>query len=207
MESVISAVFKVESEGYQALTELKRLPVTDAYVISQAALLKKANGNLKILDAFDTGAETSDDTVVGGLIGGLLGILGGPVGVLLTGSVGALVGSALDTDDAIYNASLMEKVSEQFVEGEVAIVALAQETADGAVTDKLSKFDVSVVREDAAEVAEEVRRAQELQKEMAREAKKRLREEKKAERSAAIEERREKMKADFEELKRKFTKK
>lgn len=207
MESIICAVFKVESEGYQALTELKQAPVTNACVVSQAALVRKSGGRVTILDSFDTGMETANDTAVGGLVGGLLGIMGGPIGVLLTGSMGALVGSVMDTDDALYNASLMEKVTEQFVDGEVAVIALAQEAEDGAMKNRLSKFDVSVVREDAAGVAEEVRRAQELQKEMEREAKKRLREEKKAERSAAIEERREKMKADFEELKRKFTKK
>ena len=207
MESIISAVFKVESEGYQALTELKRRPVTDSCIVSQAALVKKANGKLTVLDAFDTGMETSNDTAIGGLVGGLLGILGGPVGVLLTGSMGALVGSAMDTDDAVYNASLMEKVTEQFLDGEVAVVALAQESENGAMAARLSNFDVSVVREDAAEVAEEVRQAEALQREMAREAKKRLREKKKAERNAAIEERRAKIKADFDELKRKFTQK
>ena len=204
MESIISAVFSVESEGYQALTELKRSPVTSDCVVSQAALVKKSGGSLSVLDAFDTGVETSNDTAIGGLVGGMLGILGGPVGVLLMGSVGALTGSVMDADDAAHNISLMEKVSEQFMDGEVALVVLAQETQEGALENKLSKFHVNVVREDAAEVAEEVRKAQEMQREMEREAKKRLREQKKAERGAAFEERRQKIKADFEQLKKKF---
>ena len=121
MESVISVVFKVESEAYQALTELRRQPVSERYIVSQAALVKKSGGRIVVEDAFDTGVETNNDTVIGGLIGGLVGILGGPLGMLMTGSVGALTGSIIDAGDAAYNASLLEKVAEQFADGEVGI--------------------------------------------------------------------------------------
>ena len=206
MESVISTIFKVESEGYQALTELKQQPVSEGLAVSQAALIKKIGNGFTLLDSFDTGATTSDDTVIGGLVGGLFGILGGPIGMLLTGSIGALVGSAIDTGDAVRSATLMEKVTEQFTDGEVAIIALAQESDSGAFERRIMKFSTAgTVREDAAEVAEEVRRAQELQKELEREAKKKLREEKKADHRQAVEERREKLKADFENLKAKFS--
>lgn len=205
MESVVSVVFKKESEGYQALTELKQRPVMDGCVVSQAVLVKKVGTRFTVLDGFDTGAETADDTAVGGLIGGLMGIFGGPIGVLLFGSMGALAGSALDTADAARNASLLEKVMEQFVDGEVAIVALAQEKDESVLNQRMSQFEMTVVREDAAEVAEEVRQAEQMQRELEQEARKRLREQKKAERNAAIEERREKIKADFENLKRKFS--
>ena len=208
IENIISVVFKVESEGYQALTELKRQPVSEGLVVSQAALIKKVGSGFTLLDSFDTGAVTSDDTAIGGLVGGLFGIIGGPIGMLLTGSIGALVGSAIDTGDVVRSATLMEKVTEQFIEGEVAIIALAQELDSGAFERRMLKFSTAgIVKEDAAEVAEEVRQAQELQKEMEREAKKKLREEKKAGYKQAVEERREKLKADFESLKEKFTRK
>ena len=41
MEKIITAIFKVESEGYQAMTELKNVPSTDSYFVSQAVLVKK----------------------------------------------------------------------------------------------------------------------------------------------------------------------
>ena len=95
MEKIISAIFKVESEGYQAITELKRAPITNDYTVSQAVLVKKENGAIRALDTFDTGLETSNDTATGSLIGSLLGILGGPLGVLLGGSIGILAGVIL----------------------------------------------------------------------------------------------------------------
>lgn len=206
MEKIISAIFKVESEGYQAITELKRAPITNDYTVSQAVLVKKENGAIRVLDTFDTGLETSNDTTAGSLIGSLLGILGGPLGVLLGGSIGILAGGAIDAGDAAHNASLIEMVTEQLVDGEVVLIALEQEAVEGAARRALAKFDTSIVEEDAAEVAEEVKAAQDAQREMAREARAKLREAKKAERKQKVEENRAKIKADFDTFKAKFKK-
>ena len=203
MEKIITAVFKVESEGYQALTELKNAPVAGNFFVSQAVLVKKENGRIMVLDSFDTGYETADDTAMGGLIGATIGILGGPLGILLGGSHGALAGSTFDTGDALDNATILERMTEVFVDGEVALMALEQETEEGAAKNYLSKFNASVVEEDAAEVAEEVRHAAEVQKAMEKEARKQLRAEKKEDRKLAIAEHREKIKADFAERKEK----
>jgi len=150
--------------------------------------------------------ETRNDTAIGGLIGGMMGIIGGPLGMLFGGSIGALTGSAVDASDAIHNASLIEKVTEQLVDGEIVLIALEQETEDGTAQKMLSKFDVSIVEEDAAEVAEEVERAVEAQREMEREARAKLREAKKEDRRQKIEEHRAKLSADFETFKAKFKK-
>jgi uncharacterized membrane protein len=206
MEKIISVIFKVESEGYQAITELKKTPVTEDYTVSQAALVKKENGQIKILDFFDTGIETVNDTAIGGLIGGFLGILGGPIGMLLGGSLGALTGSVLDTGDAFHNASLIEMVTQQLVDGEVVLIALEQEAEECAVQKMLSRFDVSIVEEDAAEVAEEIERAATAQKEMERQAREQLRDAKKAEFRQKVEEHRAKLSDEFEAFKAKFKK-
>ena len=206
MEKIVSVIFKVESEGYQAMTELRRSPVTEAFVVSQAALVKKEKDRIITLDSFDTGMETRNDTAAGTLIGSLVGILGGPFGMLLGSSLGALTGSAIDTGDAARSASLIEKVTEQLVDGEVVLIALEQEAVEGAAQHMLSKFNVSIVEEDAAEVEEEIEEAIKAQKEMEREARAKLRETRKADRKQKIEENRTKLKADFETFKAKFKK-
>lgn len=206
MEKIISAIFKVESEGYQAMTELKNSPVTDSYTVPQAVLIKKENGRVVTLDSFDTGMNTTDDTLMGGLLGALVGILGGPLGMLLGGSIGALTGGALDAGDAMESASLIERVTDQFVDGEVVLIALEQDADDSAVKEKLSKFDVTIVENDAAEVAEEIRVAVETQKELEREARERLRASREEEFQKNIDEKRAKLKADFESFKEKFKK-
>lgn len=118
-------------------------------------MVKKKHGVIRTLDSFDTGMETRDDMAKGSLIG----ILGGPFGMLLGGSIGALTGSAIDTGDAEHNASLIEMVTNQLVDGEVVLIALEQEAVEGTAQRMLSKYDVSIVEENAAEVAEEVEAA------------------------------------------------
>ena len=41
MENVVVCLFDVESEGYQAATELKNTPGDDKSCVSQAVLIKK----------------------------------------------------------------------------------------------------------------------------------------------------------------------
>ncbi len=206
MEKIISVIFKVESEGYQAMTELRRVPVNDTFVVTQAALVKKTNSGIITLDAFDTGIETRNDTEAGGLLGMFIGVLGGPLGMLLGSGLGMLTGSAIDSEDAAHSASLIEMVTEQLVDGEVALIALEQEAVDGAAQRMLSKFDVSIIEEDAAEVEEEIEEAVKAQKEMEREARAKLREARKADRKQKIEENRAKLQADFNAFKEKFKK-
>ncbi len=203
-ENVVTVLFKVESEAFQAATELKNAPASDDYVLSQVALVKKQNGIVTPCDGFDSGAVTSDDTLNGLLIGSLVGILGGPLGVLLGGTYGALIGSTVDAGDALDGASLIEQVCGKLTNGDIALIALAQESNEDALNAKLSKFDVTIIRHDAAVVAVEVEEAVKVAKELEREAKRQLKAEKKEERSKKIEEKRSELKANFESFKSKF---
>lgn len=204
MESIITATFPVESEAYQAFSELKRDMSGTSYLVSQAVLVKKEGGALNTLDAFDSGVGTSDDTLGGTMIGGLVGILGGPLGVLLGASIGSLIGAAVDTGDIEQNGSSLEKVSAGLSDGAVAILALAQEESHGPIDSKFSKYNAAVKRFDAAEVEAEVEAAAEAQRELARKARAELRQEKSAAHKAKVEEARAKLAGEFEALKEKL---
>ena len=177
-ENLVLVNYKVESEAYQALSELKRDTANANYTISQAAIVKRENGQLNTMDGFINGKDANDDTVTGSLIGGLVGILGGPIGILLGGSVGMLVGGAVDASGIVKDASLLEKAGYSIAEGETAIILLAQEEYETALTAKLNDFDVTITRFDAAEVAAEVEHAREVERQMAKETREKLREEK-----------------------------
>ena len=177
-ENLVLVNYKVESEAYQALSEMKRDTANANYTISQAAIVKRENGQLNTMDGFINGKDANDDTVTGSLIGGLVGILGGPIGILLGGSVGMLVGGAVDASGIVKDASLLEKAGDSIAEGETAIILLAQEEYETALTAKLNDFDVTITRFDAAEVAAEVEHAREVERQMAKETREKLREEK-----------------------------
>lgn len=203
MQNILAAVFEVESEGYQAITTLKDMPTGENYAILQMALVKRDGNNITVCDKFDSGVNTCDDTLAGGLLGGLIGILGGPMGVLLGGSVGMLTGAIFDSTDGMGGAALIEKVADKLADGENALIAVVDENNEGALDAKLGKYKATIARFDAAVVAEEIEEAMELQEQMQREAKLRLRAEKKAERKQKIADRREKIKSDFAALKNK----
>ena len=189
MQNVIVGLFEVESEGFQAITELKQNPGDDKSFISQAALLKKDAGQVKVLDSFDTGVTTSDDMALGGLMGMCVGILGGPIGMLL---------------DAIDNASMIEQIAGKLEDGAVALIGLTDEEDENILDEKLSKYKTVIARFDAAVVAQEVDAAREMQAEMERQALEKLRKQKTDEFKSKVEAHRDKMKAHFEELKAKF---
>lgn len=203
-QNIVVGLFEVESEAYQAMTELKQSPGVEKSFMSQGVLVKREGDAIKTVDGFDTGANTLDDMAIGGVVGALFGILGGPIGVLLGGSYGALIGSAFDAGDAIDDASLIEQIAGKLDDGDVAIIGLASEEDESILDSKLGKFKVTIARFDAAVVAAEVEEAEKVAKEMARLAKKELRQQKKEERQAKIEEKRSKINAELSAAKEKI---
>ena len=198
-KNVVVTVFKVESEGYQALTELKQAAEGENHFVTAAALVKKEGNTTFVLDGFDTGANTLNDTAMGGAMGMLLGVLGGPVGMLLGAGYGALIGMNLDAADSAYGASMLEQIADKLDDGTVAIVALAAEETNDALDAMMSKLDTVIARFDADVVGEEVDEAYEMQKEMARQARMKLRKDKK-------DKAREQLKENMEILSANFTK-
>ena len=202
MENIVVAVFPVESEAYQAFSKIKDgTTELSGYLVSQMAIVKKMGNNVQLEDAFDTGRETSDDTIAGGLIGALIG---GPLGILLGGGIGTLIGSSIDLGDIDTNNSMIERVSCILSDGDTALIAFVQEDNTMYFDNVLNTFqDVSITRWDAAILEQEIETARVLEKEFAKTAKKELREKKSQERKMKAEERRAKMKHEFEQLKEK----
>ena len=195
--NVVVAVFNIESEGFQAFTELKQSLAGDTYFVNAAALVKKENGVCIALDMFDTGASTKNDTMTGGLIGMLMGVLGGPIGMLFGAAAGSYIGMSLDAADTVYGASMVEQIADKLDDGMVAIIAFTGEETADTLDEKLSKFDTVIARFDADVVAEEVDEAIEMQYEMARQARMRLRKEKKEKAREDLKENRDILSANF----------
>ena len=86
-ESIILAKFNVESEAYEAFSEVKKAFMAPEFMISQACVVKKENGQILMKDRFDTGIESTNDTRFGGIMGMLIGFLAGPLGILLGGGM------------------------------------------------------------------------------------------------------------------------
>ena len=159
-ENVLVVDFKRDSQAYQAFSELRDDFVDDDYFISQAAIVKKEDGEIVVKEQEERLEKGVDDTLKGGLIGGLVGLLGGPLGALVGGGVGALIGEIKDTGDALKDFSVMDHVSECVAEGETVLLLLADEKGTEALTEKLKAYDATITRFTTDEVAKEIERAE-----------------------------------------------
>ncbi len=198
MENVVTVIFSEENEAYRAFSEVKQGMVSQSCIIAHLVLLKKREGRIVVADAADSGVTTTDDTRFGGMMGMLVGILGGPLGMLFGMAMGSMIGRLKDVGDARQGASMIEQVAAKIADGDVALVALAQETDEKMLDAKLSPYKVTTTRYPAAEVAAEVEQAMKLQEEMASEARKKLREAKKAEIREKIVKRGEAIREEFD---------
>ena len=96
---------------------------------------------------------------------------------------------------------MLEYVSQSLVEGEVALIAVIQEEDETLFNTMLHPYQATVIRYNAAEIAEEIETAANMQWEMEKTLRKQLREEKTAQRKENIERKKQKIKKEFEELK------
>ena len=164
-ESIVVASFNVESEAFQALSEIKNAPKAEGlYKAIQGVVVKKEDGQIVQKDDFDTGAETSNDLLKGGAIGALIGLLGGPVGVLVGGGIGLFIGSGADTHDAKENASMIQRVSETINDGSICLIVLVKEKETGSFDHAFSKYAVSISRFSVEELLEEVKKAEKAER-------------------------------------------
>ena len=179
METIIVTNFAVESQAYQAFSDLKNSMVNPLSSISQAALVSKVDGQVKILDEVDN--SSNDETIVGGIVGGLIGMLAGPIGLLFGGAIGAFAGAAID-DNADDNESLLiEQVMQDITCADgVTLVAFGTEQVDRFYDDIMAKFESRTTRYDASEVRDKMNLANQMQEDFQREAREQIKAKKKA---------------------------
>ena len=208
MENVIISYFKVESEAFQAFSELKKgSAFADQFTLSQVALFKKSNAHIIMEDGFDTGKRTLDYTLEGGLMGALVRVLGGPLGMLLGFGGGSVVGVAEDAEKTIEEMDLISAMTSRMKEGDVAIVAVVQELSEKSYDIVLEKFDTETMRYSASVILEEVEHARDVEIKLQEQAKKEMRKERSEHRKGKVEEYRSKLKEEFAELKKRFSSK
>ena len=175
MYNIVGALFTNESEAREAMAALSETPQINGTTIYQISLVKRKEGVLKLCDNFSSEYLKSNDAVKGGLIGGLIGILTGPVGMLLGGAAGALLGKAGETNKKDESAALIEQAAQKLEEGDIALIALVEETDENILDHAMVKYNTIIVRYDAEVISKELEEAEKMEAEMARQARETLR--------------------------------
>ena len=181
MDNVVVSIFAVESEAFQAFTELRQMPLGEGYTVIEAGLLKSEDGIVTLEDFFGARAADAGETK-GIIIGALAGLLGGPIGVLLGATYGGLVGTTVDTAKATDNLTAIEVIANKLCDGETAIVVLVQEE-EPAFDAAFAKYRTITLRYDAADIVDDVDRMYEVQADIANQVVQELRADRKAERA------------------------
>jgi len=142
MENIVVSIFRVESEAFQAFSELKQFGQTENTKLAQVSIVKAEDGIIKVKDSFDLMNSLGSDYFDGGLIGSLIGILGGPLGVLFGFVAGGTIGASISLDKELAKSALITTVSEKLTNGEVAIIALVQENDESVLNAIFEKYQI-----------------------------------------------------------------
>ncbi|HTU03383.1 MAG TPA: DUF1269 domain-containing protein, partial [Candidatus Sulfotelmatobacter sp.] len=139
-----------------------------------AVVAREEDGRITIKDQI--GTEGYQDATGGGLLGLLVGVLGGPLGVLVGGATGLLVGSLFDEDEDDETRSALADISKSIRIGPPGLLAEVSEPAPEAVDAIMAHLNGTVVRRSAADVELEVAAAEDAQRAAKKKARHELRE-------------------------------
>ena len=174
-DNVIAVSFPEEANAYEALARLKELDSHGSVGVRGAAVVaREEDGRITIKDQF--GEESFENTAGAGLLGLLVGILGGPLGVLVGGATGLLIGSLFDEDDDDDTRSVLADISKSIRVGPPGLLAEVSEPAPEAIDAVMAHLDGTVVRRSVADVEAEIAAAEHAQREAKKKARKELRE-------------------------------
>lgn len=176
MESnIVLLTFADSAKAYQALSELKQAAVQDRVKVLNAAVVERDRaGSLLVKDGYGDGA-TANAPLVGTLLGSLLGVLGGPLGVLMVGATGMMLGSLASLDTAERRVSLLEQMTQALPPGSTGVFANVEEGAVEVIDGLAKNLGAVVLRRPTEAILAEVGAAQEAQDAAAQEARKVLR--------------------------------
>ena len=179
MENVLAVNFDDDTKAYTALTSLKQLDEQGQLQLADAAVvLRDDDGHIETKE--EVGGPEFAGSATGGVLGLIIGVLGGPLGVLIGGYTGLLVGSIVDLGEADDTESALVKVARSVRPGHPALIAVATEQSPEVLDAAMKTAGGTIVRRPLDEVLSEIAAAEDAQRAAEREARKKLREEREA---------------------------
>ena len=144
-KNVIAINFAQDSSAYEALTRLKELDSQRQIGLDGAAVVARGqDGQISVKDDINDGHFTG--TAGGGIVGLLVGILGGPLGILIGGFTGLLLGSIFDAHDAEDSESVLADISTSVRVGGIALLADVSEQSPEVIDSAMDRLGGTVFR-------------------------------------------------------------
>lgn len=179
MNDVLIVNFDDLAGARAAMSELRRLDREGAVKVRAAAVVaRQDDGRFWVPE--DEERIGFAGTATGGAVGAVLGALIGPVGVLLFGATGALVGSLADAEEADVSEDVLASVTRQMPPGSTVVVADVDEPAPRIVDAVMDGLDGTVTRRPRAAIEAELEAAEAARRAARSEAERVLRERRRA---------------------------
>jgi uncharacterized membrane protein len=150
MDKMVVVVFDTEPkahEGLRVFADLHREGSLTVY--SDAVIAKDANGTVALTQSASLGPV---GTLLGGATGSLIGLLGGPAGAAAGMLVGSVGGSAFDIANLGVGADFVDEVSKRLTPGRAAVVAEIEEEWITPLDDRMEKIGGNVYRRSRRDV-------------------------------------------------------
>ena len=173
-ENVIAVSFPEEANAYEALARLRDWIARLRWRARCCRRRPEEDGRITVKDHY--GEESFDNTAGAGVLGLLVGILGGPLGVLVGGATGLLIGSLFDEDDDDDTRSVLADISKSIRVGPPGLLAEVSEPGPEAIDAVMARLSGTVVRRSVVDVEGEIAAAEHAQREAKKKARKELRE-------------------------------
>lgn len=159
MENVIMLNVSAVEQARQSVRGLRRLhDAGDIRLEAFAVVERTEEGRIIVLDQVDDVQITA--TAAGGVVGGIVGLLTGPLGLLIGGATGAVVGSLFDLAEAESSDDVFRSLAWAVPPGRAATIAVATESAQTPVDAMASDLGITVVRRTRAEVELQIAEAE-----------------------------------------------
>ncbi len=160
MHNVVVIAASDISGAHSILQKLRRLEDETALGVEAAAIVEatEERGIVIVEQEENAGAGA---TAAGVLVGGILGLVTGPLGLVVGGASGALLGSLIDAADAEDARTIVSDISRLVPPGKAAIVAAVVEPTPGPLGRVVADHDATLVRRPRGDVERELLAAEE----------------------------------------------
>ena len=140
---VTVAAFQDEERAEEALKALEETRKQGAIDFEDAAVVKKdEDGKLHIQETTDV--STGRGAAIGGVVGGVLGLIGGPAGVVILGAAGAAIGGLAAHGDSGFKDERLAKLGESLEPGTSVVVAVVAHVWVAEIEKRLAESAVEV---------------------------------------------------------------
>ena len=140
--NILAFVFDGQGTAKQNLNDAKSAGAFEGYeIVAQAIVEQDPKGKVHIHEP----GHGVWGAVIGGTVGGLLGLIGGPVGVLALAASGAAVGGVAGHLDRAIPKDDLEEIGEAMSPDTSGILLLLEDTYSEAAVDSMSGYNANVV--------------------------------------------------------------